>query len=121
MDRQYFDFSSVIEDYSNDFTVITHEKGGYDAKGDWKAEREKRETLNGAIIAFKESKEFRSEGKITSKDKRLFMQQALPSALIGASVEYDGQRYMIESEHENAGFTGVYSYRLKWVSAFDCV
>ena len=118
MSRQYFDFSDLISDYSNQFTVITHQKGEYDDAGDWQDEQEKRETFTGAIISFKESKVFRSEGAITAKDKRLFMQQALPKALIGAHVEYDGQKYMIESEHENAEFTGVYSYFLRYVSAF---
>lgn len=121
MSRQYFDFTGLITDYSNTFTVVVPEAEGYDEKGDWKAASEKRETLMGAIIAFKESKVFRSEGTITANDKRLFMQQALPKALIGAEIEYRGQRYKIESELENAEFTGVYSYLLKWVSAFDCV
>ena len=119
MSRQYFDFSSLITDFSNAFTVITHSDAGYDDAGEWQNGQEKREELTGAIIAFKESKVFRSDGKITSKDKRLFMLQRLPDALVGAGVEYNGEKYMIESELENAEFTGVYSYMLKWVSAFD--
>ena len=97
------------------------QEGGYDEAGDWKAGEVKKKTLTGAIIAFKESKVFRAEGKITTKDKRLFMCEQLPDALIGAEVVYDGDKFMIESELENAEFTGVYSYLLRWVSAFDCV
>lgn len=119
MSRQYFDFSSVIEDYSDTFVVITHTKGGYDDAGDWQEGQETLDEYTGAIISFKESKVFRAEGKITSKDKRLFMQKPLPDALMGASVVHDGQKYTIESEHENARFTGVYSYFLRHVSAFD--
>lgn len=119
MSGLYFDFSDLIQDYSTTFTVITHQEGYYDEKGDYQEKQEVRTELTGAIIAFKESKVFRSEGKITTKDKRLFMEQALPDALMGASVEHDGQKYMIESELENAVFTGVYSYMLRWVSAFD--
>lgn len=118
MSRQYFDFSGLILDFSNTFTVITHTAGGYDDAGDWKDEQETRTEKTGAIIAFKESKVFRSDGKITTQDRRLFMQQPLPQALLGASVVYKGQKYMIESEHENAEFTGVYSYFLRYVSAF---
>ena len=118
MSRQYFNFSGLILDYSNTFTVITHTDGGYDEAGDWQDGQETRTEYTGAIIAFKESKVFRSDGKITTKDKRLFMQQPLPLALMGASVVYKGQKYMIESEHENAEFTGVYSYFLRYVSAF---
>lgn len=119
MSRQYFDFSGLIHDFSNVFTVVTHTQGGYNDAGDWQDGQETRTEYTGAIISFRESKVFRSEGAITSKDRRLFMQKALPQALIGAAVEYAGQRYMIESELENAEFTGVYSYMLKWVSAFD--
>lgn len=121
MSRQYFDFSSLIDDYSTDFTVITHTDSGYDAAGDWQEGTEQKLTLTGAIIAFKENKVLRSDGAITSKDKRLFMQQALPDALLGAVVLHAGQTYRIESELENAEFTGVWSYLLRWVSAFDSV
>lgn len=119
MSRQYFDFSGLIQDYSNKFTVVTSTEGGYDDAGDWQDGQETRTEFTGAIIAHKESKVFRSEGKITSKDKRLFMRQALPDALVGAYVVYNGQKYMIESELENAEFTGVYSYFLRFVSAFE--
>lgn len=121
MSRQYFDFPGLIHDYSNTFTVITGEESGYNKAGDWQQGTGKRQTFTGAIIAFKESKVHRSEGTITAKDRRLFMQQALPQALVGAYVEYRGQKYKIDSELENAEFTGVWSYLLKWVSAFDTV
>ena len=119
MSRQYFDFSDLIMEFSNTFTVITHTSDGYDEAGDWQDGQETRAEYTGAIIAFKESKVFRSEGKITTHDRRLFMQQPLPQALVGADVVYDGHKYMIESEHENAEFTGVYSYFLRHVSAFE--
>lgn len=119
MSRQYFDFSGLIEEYSNTFTVMTHGEGGYDDSGDWQDAEETRTEYTGAIIAFKESKVFRSEGKITSQDRRLFTLEPLPQALMGAHVEYQGRTYMIESELENAEFTGVYSYFLRYVSAFD--
>ena len=119
MSRQYFDFSGLIFDYSNKFVVISHKDGGYDEAGDWRDGQETRTEYTGAIIAFKESKVFRSEGKITAQDRRLFMQGPLPSALMGAEVVYKGRKYMIESEHENAEFTGVYSYFLRYVSAFE--
>lgn len=119
MSRQYFDFSGLIEDYSSTFTVITNEDGYFDCAGDWHAKQKNRAEMTGAIISFKESKVFRSEGRITAKDKRLFVEQALSDALIGAEVEHDGKKYMIESELENAEFTGVYSYLLRYVSAFE--
>ena len=118
MSRQYFDFSGLILDFSNTFEVITHTDGGYDEAGDWQDGQETREEYTGAIIAYKESKVFRSDGKITAQDRRLFMQQPLPAALMGAKVIYNGKQYMIESEHENAEFTGVYSYFMRYVSAF---
>lgn len=119
MSRQYFDFSGLIADYSATFTVITQTNSGYNDAGVWQKGEQTRTEYTGAIIAFKESKVFRSEGAITAKDKRLFMQQAFPQALIGAEVVHKGQKYNIESELENAEFTGVWSYLLKWVSAFD--
>ena len=121
MSRQYFDFSDLIGDFENSFTVLTYAESGYNEKGDWVDGQPERIELTGAIIGFRESKIFNSDGAITAKDKRLFMLQRLPDALIGAKAVYQGQEYMIESELENAEFTGVYSYLLRWVSAFDSV
>lgn len=119
MSRQYFDFSPLIQQHATTFEVITHTNGGYNDAGDWQDGQEKRDEIKGAIIAHAESKVFRSEGKITKQDRRLFMLQPLPAALVGAELVFEGKRYMIESEHENAEFTGVYSYFLRYVSAFD--
>lgn len=121
MSRQYFDFSGLIKDYENSFTVLTYSKAGYDERGQWQEGQETKTVLKGAVIGFKEGKVFRSDGAITSKDKRLFMLQRLPQALVGAKLHYNGQEYTIESELENAEFTGVYSYFLRWVRVFDTV
>lgn len=119
MSRQYFDFSGLIDDYSSPFEVITHTGSGYNDAGDWTEGAETRITLNGAIIAFAENKVLRSEGAVTTQDRKLHMLEKLPDALIGANVLFGGKKYRIQSELENAEFTGVYSYLLKWVSAFD--
>lgn len=119
MSRQYFDFSSLISDYSNSFDVIKPIEGKYDEKGDWVVGGDEKLSFRGAIIGFKESKIFRSEGTVTAKDRHLFMHKPLPDALIGSKLHYKGQEYLIESETENAEFTGVYSYVLRWCSAFD--
>ena len=61
MSRQYFDFSGLISDYSNTFEVVTRTGSGYNDAGDWTEGTEKRTRLTGAIIAFRESKVFRSD------------------------------------------------------------
>ena len=119
MSRQHFDFSPLIRDYSSSFTVVTYTDAGYNKAGEWQKGTAQHVEYTGAIIAHRESKMLRSDGSITAKDKRLFMLHALPQALMGAEVIHKGQKYKIESELENAEFTGVHSYMLKWVSAFD--
>lgn len=119
MSRQYFDFTGLIRQHAVNFKVISNTESGYDEAGDWREGQDTCTWHTGAIISHKESKVFRSEGKITSRDKRLFMLQPLPDALMGAKVLHKGAQYMIESELENAEFTGVYSYYLRYVSAFE--
>lgn len=117
---QYYNFERLIKKYSREFTVSYEiDGGGYDDKGDYISGAVVKETLTGAIINFKESKIYRAEGTLTTQDKRLFMLQPLKGALIGATVIDNGNKYRIEEETENAMFTGVYSYVLRWVSAFD--
>lgn len=115
----YFDFSRLIGKYMSEFIAITHTEGSYDNKGKWVEGKETRQTLKGAIIGFKESKIFRSSGTLTAKDKRLFMLEPINDALKGAEIVFKGEKYNIDEESENADFTGVWAYTLKYVSAFD--
>ena len=82
------------------------------------AEDQEKIDLEGAIISFKESKVYRSEGTYTANDKRLFMLKPIDDKLNGAKVAYEGKVYSVEDNTENAKFTGVYAYTLKFCSAF---
>ena len=114
----YFDFLRLIKKYSSQFAAITLVCGYYDDSGDWVADSQEEINLEGAIISFKESKVYRSEGTLTSNDKRLFTIKPIDNKLHGAKIRYDGKIYSIEDSTENAKFTGVYAYTLKYVSAF---
>ena len=117
---QKFNFTRLVEKYSSDFTVITYSESedkyddrGYRVKGD-----EKETTLKGAILSRGESVIFRSDGKLTAKDKRLFMLTPIDNALLNAKVVYDNDIYEIQSSTDNSKFTGVWAYVMKYVSAF---
>lgn len=56
---------------------------------------------------------------MSEKDRALFMLEPLKFDLQGAEVIHEGNKYSIESKLENAAFTGVWSYNLKWSSAFE--
>lgn len=116
---QYYDFSSLIDQYSTDFKVICESEGSYDDNGEYVKGKKIEHTLHGAIMAHSENQIYRSEGKLTSQDRILIMQEPIDRALHGAEVIHLDRRYKIDSELENAEFTGVYQYTLKYVSAFD--
>lgn len=115
---QYFNFQRLIKKYETNFTLITQSDGKYEY-GEWVEGEKKQDNLKGAIISHKESKIFRAEGTLKAKDKRLFMTQPIEKALEGAKVIYNGSVYNVEDCSDNAIFTGVYAYTLKYVSAFD--
>ena len=115
---QHFNFSRLVNKYSSEFTAITLLSGFFDDMGDWVNGETKEITLQGAIIKHRDSKIYRSEGKLTAEDRRLFTLEPIDKALQGAQVVYEGNVYSIEDNLENAKFTGVYSYTLKYVSAF---
>ena len=115
---QYFDFTRLINKYKSQFVVKMTSDGHYDDKGDYVKGSMTDMILEGAIISFKESKLFRSEGTLTTNDKRLFMLEPLDQALKGSQIVYDNKLYNVEECTENAKFTGVYAYTLKYVSAF---
>lgn len=114
----YFNFSRLIEKYSNDFVAEILSEGYYDDAGDWQKGESKQIPLRGAIISHRESKIFRSEGAITGQDRALFMLKPLENALQMAKIKYKGKIYSIGDLLENSEFTGVWAYTLKYVSAF---
>ena len=115
---QYFNFSRLINKYKSQFSAITLTDGYYDDAGDWVEGTKIKTVLYGAVIGFKESKIYRSEGTLTTQDKRLFTLEPIDTALQGSKAIYEGGLYSIEDSTENAKFTGVYAYTLKYVSAF---
>ena len=117
----YFNFSDLIHKYSREFKVITYSGGKYNDMGDWEEGVPSEKILSGAIIGMTESKIYRSDGNLTAQDKVLHMLEPLDADLIDGTVVFNGNQYNIETQKskENAQFTGVFSYTLKWVSTFD--
>lgn len=114
-----FNFSRLINKYSSEFKAITLANGYYNDSGDWVKGDETETTVMGAIISFTEDKIYRSSGTLTSNDRRLFTLEPINEALKGSKVIFDGKVYSIEQSRENAKFTGVWAYTLKYVSAFN--
>lgn len=118
---QYYNFRRLIDKYSREFTLICEKKGCYDDLGDYVKGEITKTVLTGAIIGFSESKTLRSDGAISTQDKTLHLLEPIDNALMGAKVIFDNDEYRIETQKGkgNADFTGVYSYTLKYVSAFN--
>lgn len=95
---QYFDFSSLIEQYSTDFKVICESEGSYDDSGEYVKGEKTEHTLHGAIMAHSENQIYRSEGKLTSQDRVLIMQAPIDRALHGAEIIHLDRMYKIDSE-----------------------
>ena len=115
---KYFNFERLIKKYSVEFSAITLLNGYYDDTGEWIKGDTEITTLKGAIISQSESKVFRSEGALTTKDKQLFMLKPIDDKLHGAKIVYEGEAYSLTNCVDNANFTGVYAYTLKYISAF---
>lgn len=115
---QYFNFSRLLNKYKSEFILISQAEGFFDDCGDWVKSDLTREALDGAIISFKESKIFRSEGTLTTNDKRLFTTKPLGRILDGMKVIHDRKLYNVEACTQNSQFTGVYAYTLRYVSAY---
>lgn len=114
---KYFDFDSLIDKYTCEFTVLNSGKGEFNDLGDWNPATTET-VMQGAIIGISASKVYRSDGVLTVKDRELFMKESLGD-IEKAYVFYDGNKYKVENNpQDNHQFTGVWQYTLKWVSAF---
>ncbi|MBS5724947.1 MAG: hypothetical protein KHW59_04095 [Clostridiales bacterium] len=115
---QYFHFERLIQKYQSLFEALTFTEGYYNESGDFISNTPIKTELQGAIINFAENRVYRSEGTLSAQDKRLFLLEPLEEALRTSQVVHDGKVYSITDCTENAVFTGVYMYTLKYVSAF---
>lgn len=115
---QFFNFSRLVNKYKSEIKAITFSESTLNDNGDWVKGEKTEITLQGAVISHRESKIMRSEGSLSTKDKRLFTLEPINKALQGSKVIFEGNVYGIEENTDNAKFTGVYAYTLKWVSAF---
>lgn len=115
----YFNFERLIKKYSKLLRAIIITGGDYNAKGDYEAYTPKETQFYGAVISHRQSKIFRSVGMLTEQDKALYMLEPIENSLQGTYVIDNKKIYKIADELENAEFTGVYMYTLKYQSAFD--
>ena len=115
----YFDFSRIINKYTASFTLVTETEGKYVA-GRYQKGTEMRSELFGAIISRSMKKQYQSGGTYTEQDRILYILSPITQPLKGAKVIFNNQVYSVEEDRDigNERFTGVYCYRLKWVSAF---
>lgn len=116
---QYFNFSRLVNKYSSEFTAITLLSGYYDDKGDYVDGETVEVTKQGAIIGYTDKTIYKSNGTITEKDKCLLSLEQIAEKFLDRDVIYDNNIYKILTTKDNAKFTGVWKYTLKYVSAFD--
>lgn len=115
----YFNFEDLINKYSRDVTILSKTRNLNDV-GDW--EEEVTECIiQGAILGINENKIYKSEGALTIQDKALYTLTPIADALMNGKVVFNGNTYGIENQigTDNAEFTGVYNYTLKFISAFN--
>ena len=118
---QYFNFRRLVQKYSRPFVCEIKSSGYYDDLGELGARTLRRFETDGAIMSLSSSKLYHSDGAYTAKDKSLYMLTPINDALLDAEIIFNGNVYKVESDTgcDEAEYTGVYSYVLKWVSVFE--
>ena len=118
---RYFNFGRLVQKYSRPFVCKIKETGYYDDLGEWYAPPPKRYEAEGAVMSISSSKLYHSDGAYAAKDKSLYMLSPIDSALLNAEIIFNNNVYRVESDTgcDEAEYTGVYSYVLKWVSVFE--
>ena len=113
-----FDFTRLIDKYSNDITISIPTEGDY-VNGTYQPGEPTIITVKGAIFPLSEQKIYRSGGSLTQADRQLVMKAQIEGALKGATVKKGDETYKVEDETPYSDFADMYSYTLKRVSNFD--
>ena len=114
----HFNFSRLINKYKSEFKAITLLSSCFDDSGDRVNAEMQEVTLQGAIIKHRDNKIYKSNGTLTEQDRALFVLEPLSDNFLKSQIVYENNVYSVEDCNENAKFTGVYKYTMKYVSAF---
>ncbi len=115
---QIFNFTRLVNKYSKKITVITLSKDKFDSKGDLIKGEEKQTVMQGAVIRHRTSKIYNSNGVLTDDDYALYLTEKPKFDLIGSIIVVDNQKFKVQSKLDNSEFTGVWSFNIRYVSAF---
>lgn len=115
---RYFNFTRLVNKYSREYTAITLLSGYYDDSGDWVDGETVEVTKQGAIISYGDKTIYNSNGALTEKDMCLLSLEEIAENLIGTEIVFKDNVYTLLSTKNNADFTGVWKYTMKYVSAF---
>lgn len=115
---QYFNFKRLIDKYRREFTVIIPAEKKLNDAGDWVRSEATEKTLSGAIIRHRQSKVYKSNGTLTLNDYALYMTEEPPIEIVGTTVICDNKKFKVESALNNAEYTGIWNFNLKYISAF---
>lgn len=115
---QYFNFIRLVKKYSKEITVITLSDGYFDDKGDWIKNEKPNHVMQGAVIRHRTHKVFNSSGVLTENDYALYLTEKPVFDLVGTTVIVDDQKFKVQSKLDNSEFTGVWSFNIRYISAF---
>ena len=113
-----YDFSRLIDKYSNIVELITEEKGKYE-DGKYVSEQSSVTEINAVVIPYTESKVYQSGGTIKKTDRQLYVKTPIPVPLEKVKIRYHSKTYSVEEDINYSDYADVYVYQIKWVNNFD--
>ena len=117
---QLFNFTRLIQKYSDTFTFHGVASDGSYKGGEWVPDAPPEPIKKqGAIVPLTAQKVYQLGGSYTTQDRQLYMCSSLPDVLKGATVEYQEHTYNVEQDADWSTYADVYVYLLRRVSKFE--
>lgn len=113
-----YDFSRLIDKYSNIVELITEQKGKYE-DGKYVSEPSSVTEISAVVIPYTESKVYQSGGTIKKTDRQLYVKTPIPLPLENVKIRYHNKTYSVEEDINYGDYADVYVYQIKWVNNFD--
>lgn len=110
-----YNFSRLVEKYSNDIELKSEEAGSYNG-GRYVRGQVTTQTVRGAIIPYTTEKIYQSGGYIKSTDLQLY---TLYKIDLASRVSYKGRTYKVEEDSDYSDYSDVYVYRLIWMEGLS--
>lgn len=107
-----FEFADFVDEFRVPLLYLDHQEGFWNDEGDYVEEQELPRPMSGIVLPLSDDDlRYAEAGTFSKREKKVYTTIPLQE---GRQVEYNGDRYTIQSFRDYSEYADVYIYLMRW-------